>query len=274
MTERLRPASSAHPELSAMLDGELSLSAEQDLRERLAADVALRLELRSLTEIRDAVRALGPVDVPVGALDRPSNVVHLRLPRRSRRGRRSVGAVAAAVAAVWVFVLISVAPAPAQAVPAVAGSIEAHRASVESLGASPSLTPVVESSFPEQIGAGLMLQFVSRHGSSVHAMYANADEQVSIFQQPGRLAWDKLPAGGEMLLVDDLKAWTWDDQDLRVVVFERDDTVFTFVSGYAGERPSETTASNTSALPESQSAGLLDRLSSASHRAALLLGLG
>jgi hypothetical protein len=105
-------------------------------------------------------------------------------------------------------------------------------------------------------------------------MYANADEQVSIFQQPGRLAWDKLPAGGEMLLVDEVKAWTWDDADLRVVVLERDDTVFTFVSGYAGERPSETTASNTSALPESQSSGWIDRLSSASHRAALLLGLG
>jgi len=274
MTERVDTESASHPELSGLLDGELSDDQGQRLRERLASDVAMRLELRSASTMRSAVRSLAPVEVPQGALERRNNVLPFALTVKRHHGRRRLSAVVAAIAAVWVFVLVSATPGPAQAAPAVAGSVNAHRASVASLASSPAVVPVVQSPFPQQIGDGLILQFVSRHGERVHLLYANEDKQLSIFQQPGALDWEKLPSGGSMLLVDGVRAWTWDDADLRVVVFERDDTVFTFVSGYAGERPVETMASNTSVLPEDHPSNWLARVSGATHKAALLLGFG
>ncbi|MFV1989342.1 MAG: hypothetical protein ACC652_01215 [Acidimicrobiales bacterium] len=273
MTDPVEPQSSAHPELSALLDGELSQDQESYLHERLVSDVALRLELRAASTMRKAVRSLPLVDVPQGTLERPDNVFWLSPARNRRPSPRRLPAVVAAIAAVWVFVLVSVTPGPAQAVPVV-GSVNAHRASVASLASTPAVRPGAQSSFPQQIGDGLELRFVSRHGERVHLLYSSEDKQVSIFQQPGTLAAEKLPPGGSWLLVDGVRAWTWDDADLRVVVFERDDTVFTFVSGYADERPAETMASNTSVLPENHSSSWLARLSGATHRAALLLGFG
>lgn len=268
MTER---EVSNRPELSALLDGELSAIEEAALQELLANNVALRLELRAVEQVRSALRGLDPVEIPEDGFLMPSNVVVMRRPRRFVRRRAFVGSVAAAVAA-WMFLVVTVAPTPASADPIIEGSVEAHRASIENL---PGRSEAVQTpNFPKQMGGELTLQFVSRHGQQIHALYASETQYVSVFQQPGTLEWDKLPAGGSLIEFDSLQAWTWDDADIRVVVLERDEAVFTFVSASTGESPLETTAMNASVLPEKSGSSVWSRVTGACHDAARLLGFG
>jgi hypothetical protein len=83
---------------------------------------------------------------------------------------------------------------------------------------------------PEQAGRGFRLvRRVAHSGGLVQLEYADGLSSVSVFQQPGRLRWSRLPAGGADLALDGVRARAYRVPLGTALVWERNGIVYTAV---------------------------------------------
>lgn len=181
----------AHPDdlLSGHVDGELAPDVDQAVRAHLDGCPACREADADLRGARAALRSLPTVDAaPVvdGFLARHRAVVRL--------GAAFVGVAALALLVVG----LNAATHRPAIVPDVAALVAAHRT------AAPDEVADMDREASASYGAppGLIgsARRLSRHeaydGTDVAAaVYRDGDVRLTVFQQPGRLDWDRLPAG-------------------------------------------------------------------------------
>jgi hypothetical protein len=73
-----------------------------------------------------------------------------------------------------------------------------------------------------------MKGFQSTDGA-MHLLYSDGTLVVSVYEQVGVLAWDRMPAG-TTVVVDGIRAWTMVSDVEEVMVFERGPVVYTVVA--------------------------------------------
>jgi len=186
------------------------------------------------------------VDPPFGFYERL-----LRPARHPRHiGAKVGGAFAAAAAAI--VLIVGITPATDRVVPPVEAYAARHLEMdpiVASTPVEPATTttttsaPASTSTFEpvpdaelDAMGtpAELTGQFHRMSGyqstvGAVHLVYSNGALMVSVYEQPGTVAWDQMPAG-TMVQVDGIKAWTMVGDAEEVMVFERGPVVYTVVA--------------------------------------------
>lgn len=207
-------------ELSALLDGELSLDEAVAARAHLAECAVCTAELAATARTRDAVRALPMLEPPAP----------LTLPDEAALAPRRPSLLpAAAAAAVFVLFALQWLPAGRSVAPQVAGFDRTHASIVQSVPATAmtrsNAQPIVDrTTFPgyEQIAT-------YRKGQQVHVLYSDGDHALSIFAEPGDLAESSLPPGARTLKVPGHTLWHWNRPDGNIVLWQSDGVVYTAV---------------------------------------------
>ena len=265
--------------LSALLDGELAPDEEDRVRALVAASPEAQEELAALSQVRTLVRDLPAVDPPFGFYERL-----LRPKRRPRHiGAKVGGAVAAAAAAI--VLIVGVTPATDSVVPPVqayaARHLEMEGDTAVPAGApgpsttAPATTTTTEATpetefapvpdaeldamgMPTQLTGDFrrMSGYQSPVGA-VHLVYSDGRLMVSVYEQPGVVAWDRMPAG-TMVEVDGMTAWTMVDDDEEVMVFERGPVVYTVVAAVTSDAHDEMVGMAVE-LPEGSDPSMFDR---------------
>jgi anti-sigma factor RsiW len=278
----------AGDELSALIDGELDAEQARIVREHIATCPECAAELDAVRFGRSMVRLLPAVDPPPRFLDDviPALASHQFQKKRTR------GVVVVQFLAVAVIALLVVAGydrEETEVVPEVAASVEQHASTAQAMSVgmgsgfddlvagsvTPSTTPPQR---PEQLpepfvaprelaGYTLVGGFLIEGG--VQLLYENGEHSISLFEKPGELDYDQLPAQGHRVDVDGKDAWIWDRDhaDGRVLVVQSDDLVVTLV----GDNHTDVKAA-AAALPGTPSTTPLDRLRQACADALSQLG--
>lgn len=257
--------------LSALLDGELAPDEEARVRDLVADSPEAQEELAALAQVRTLVRDLPAVDPPFGFYERM-----LRPARRPRHvGAKVGGALAAAAAAV--VLIVGVTPATDAVVPPVAAYAARHEqmdpgeapppgptTTTTTTAADTSFTPVPDAEL-DAMGTPAQLSDDFRRMSgyqspvgAMHLVYSDGTLMVSVYEQPGTVAWDQLPSG-TMVQVDGLKAWTAATPAEEVMVFERGPVVYTVVAKATADTHDEMMEVAVE-LPEGSDPSMLDRL--------------
>lgn len=212
-----------HPDdlLSAHVDGELDPTTDAWVVDHLGRCAPCRRAVDDLTEARSMLRALPAVD--------GSPVIEGFVARHRRAIRLGAGFVAAA--ALLLSVLGSTAATHRLTLaPDVAALAANHQAGAQAdLGGMERSTRAYAAP-PGLIGSAVSL---SRHeiwdGIDIAAVvYRDRGLEVSVYQQPGRLDWDRLPPG-DVVAVGDGDVWLGRGQPI-VAVTQRGDLVVTVVS--------------------------------------------
>jgi hypothetical protein len=197
--------------LSALLDGELSVTDEVRAREHLAGCDFCQDEFTEVMSARAFVRGLGDVEPPQGYVDRILTRIHRR--NQVRFGLASL----IAIAAIWIVVLII---AAGVVLPSGTPDVEdlggVHAAAVADPGTALDGATALDSSgglespyvLPSRVGAFERQAAWDRDGQGVHALYRSPAGTVSLFEQVGTVDWDHLPADGEVREVDGRRVWT------------------------------------------------------------------
>lgn len=265
-----------HPDelLSALIDDELSARDAARVREHLASCDECAAALDAATTSRQALRALPFLDTDVG--DRV-------VARRHAAARAGAAFVVVAAVAVG-LVGASTGVQHPEVVPDVVAMSEVHLAwsagGVDAAGAAAApmgtLHEVgrVPDSYPAPsgvLGTGVSLsrRAVLDASDLTVVRYRAGDGEpgaVSVFQQPGRLEWDRLPAG----TLEDLGGrLTWASRARpTVLVAQVGDLVVTVV----GDDPAATTAT-LQAMPAVRRAGFAERVHDACQRFVATFGL-
>jgi Putative zinc-finger len=214
-----------HPDdlLSAHVDGELDPATDARVVDHLAWCAPCRRAAAALTEARAMLRSLPVVDAsPVieGLLARHRRVVRL--------GARFVAAAAVVLLALG----LTAATERRTFAPDVAALAATHRSSThEGLGGMRPSSGAY-SAPPGLLGSAVSL---SRRemwdGDDLAAVvYRDGGVEVSVYEQPGRLDWERLPAG-EVVTVGDGDVWFGPGTPV-VAVTQRGDLVVTVVSDH------------------------------------------
>jgi len=211
-------------ELSALLDGELSLDEAVAARAHLAECAVCTAELAATARTRDAVRSLPMLDPPVP----------LTLPDEdtaAARSSRPPSLVPAAAAAVFVLFALQWLPAGRSVAPQVAGFDRTHASIVQSAPAALTSRSAVQAQpIVDRTGfPGYERVATYRKGQRVHVLYSDGDHALSVFAEPGDLAESKLPAGARTLKVPGHTLWHWNRPDGDIVLWQSDGVVFAAV---------------------------------------------
>lgn len=237
----------AHPGdlLSALVDGELDSTTAAHVRWHLEACAACAVELDGIRVVRRELRLLPAVEPPVPLLELEAR----RREREARRARRTTAWQAVAAVALAVALLPG---ARADVSVGLTGAVDrhVHAASAMSVGAAgalrapPTTTPHRPVDrlgdgyvAPERLGRyGLVASFRAA-GGGVQLLYASGPFGLSLFEQPGSLDDDALPASGRWVRLRAGRAWVSGGRGGRggLVVVERHGLVVTIVSDLAGD---------------------------------------
>lgn len=247
-------SSEQHPGdlLSALLDGELSVAEADQVEAHVRGCGSCGAELDEVREARAVLRALP-------ALDPPSWLVTVgdASPQRVPRALQVLVSVAAGAGA---LLLAAGSLAPSAASPAPGDAVASHAATVAALGATrgggdallaeDDVTPTTARKQdvgslsaplrtpPLTIGAYRFVDAYESSDDGVHVLYRSARFGLSVFETPGEIDWDALPAGqGRRMEIAGHAAWRWESPpaDGRVVVYEVDGVVVTVVADEAGD---------------------------------------
>ena len=259
------PRDPADSLLSAFLDDELTADERTYVESALLTDADLRAELDSIAATRNLVRDLPLLEVPdelAARLLRSSPLGPLA-PRTRRSRTRAVALSALASIAFWaVFATSSGTTAIAPDLASVVGAhLTASGGSVHA-GADPSVVFTAPGALDSY-----ELVYVSRRGQVAHLMYTDGTSEISVFEQPGRIDWNRVPASGSRREVAGSNAWTGRVDGQVVMLIERRDMVYILVSSTDAE------LEGASAMMPGTDKSLLDRLRSASRRTIELFGL-
>lgn len=252
-----------HPDdlLSAYVDGEVDEDVRREVTEHLAGCGACRRAETDLVAARELLRSLPVEDAtPVveGFLARHRQVIRL--------GAGFVGAAAVALGALG----LTAATHREVVVPDVDGFVAAHRqAAPGDLSGLHRRPSAPYSAPPGLIGTRVSL---SRHeaydGTDLGAVvYRDGELDVTVYQQPGRLDWDRLPPG-EVEHFAGERVWFRDGRPV-VAVAEKGDLVVTVVSD---DRMGAVTAIG--GLPSWERVATWDRLHDACQRLTEVFALG
>lgn len=228
--------------LSALLDGELSVTEEMIAREHLTGCDLCQDEFAEVMAARALVRGLGSVEPPKGSIERT-------MARVQRRYQTRLGLFGLlGIALVWILVLflLSGINPPAADLPPLESLESRHRSAI--LGPEDSsgvfdAQPLSDAQvaalappfvLPASLGEGLdrVAVYEYQFDEVLHGVYRGEDGAgpvVSLFEQEGELQVDDLPAGSVRREVDGRVAWVVDRPELQVVVLPGDDAVFTLV---------------------------------------------
>ena len=277
--------------LSALLDGELDPATEARVRDLLAGSPDAQDELAALVQVRTALRDLPPVDPPFGFYERL-----LRPARRpSHIGAKVGGALAAAAAAV--VLIVGITPATDSVVPPVAAYAERHlemepiaatteapatTTTTSTTAAAPSddmdFAPLPDAELDamgtpaELSGAFHRMSGYQSSDGAMHLVYSDGDLMVSVYEQVGVVAWDRLPTG-TMMQVEGQKAWTMVGDDEEVMVFERGPLVYTVVAQVTSGAHDDMMAMAVE-LPEGTDPSMFDRFRTSCRSVAARFSMG
>ena len=249
--------------LSAYLDGELSPEESRAVEDELIDSTELRAEFEAVRLARDAVRSLP-------SLEAPPEVARLWLhapvsPRRHRRRVRAVAASAAAAAAVWGAALVAVPTTGVSAAafaPPLAELVSTHDDAISHEG-SPLAEAPSGSTAPAQPAADVRMVYADHHNGGYHLMYRDNEIEFSLFEQRGRVAWDRLPADGDRVLVgpDAKPGWFGEVGDYDVMIVEGRGVVYVMVARDVNEKLENTIADDLDGEPEASLWGQIKRAS-------------
>lgn len=270
--------------LSALLDGELEAGDEARVRDLVAGSPEAQEELAALAQVRTWVRDLPAVDPPFGFYER------LLQPARAERRPRHIGAKVAsaiAVAAAAIVLIVGITPAADSVVPPVAAYASRHMemdptaepASVTEPASEPmDFAPVPDDTL-DAMGAPVVLtgEFHRMSGyqsddGAVHLVYSDGTLMVSVYEQVGIVAWDRLP-DGDMTEVGGSPAWTMAGDAEEVMVLERGTMVYTVVAQRAGGAHDEMVAMAVE-LPAPGDPSLVDRFAGSCRSVAARFSMG
>jgi len=262
------------PRLSAYLDGELNPLEEEDVRRLLEVSPEARAEYEAIRDARDMVRDLPLLEPPpeVTALFRAveqGSVSPLVGPTRKRGARtRAVVMSAVATAAFWGVVASS--SITAAVTPSLEGAIAAHTLAPSLGGDAMDDAAMDDVDMPAEAPGSMKMVHVDHRGRYTHAIYSDGVRQISVFEEPGQVRWDELPAGDE-IDIDGSRAWHGSVDDYEVFVVQRGRRVYTIV---AQAQPDEMKMMGdlSGAMPEDETS-LMDRVRDASHHVVKVFGL-
>ena len=279
--------------LSALLDGELDPAEEARVRDLVADSPDAQDELAALVQVRTMVRDLPPVDPPFGFYERM-----LRPAKRpSHVGAKVGGALAAAAAAV--VLIVGITPATDSVVPPVAAYAERHlemepisatseapapttTTSTAAAAAAPDddmgFAPVPDAELDamgmptELSGAFHRMSGYQSTDGAMHLVYSDGDLMVSVYEQVGVVAWDRMPTG-DMVQVEGQKAWSMVGDDEEVMVFERGPVVYTVVAQVTSDAHDDMMAVAVE-LPDGSDPSMFDRFRTSCRSVAARFSLG
>lgn len=256
-------STTGHPEdlLSAHVDGELDPAASAEVEAHLAGCAACRRAQGDLREARSLLRSLPAEDAaPVieGFLTRHRAVIRL--------GTGFVTIAAVVLAALG----LNAATHRAELVPDVAAMVQAHVAAAPHGVGDLQRHPDAPYDAPAGLAHGGI--HLSRDqawdGTDLGAVvYRDGERAVTVFQQPGRLDWEALPAGRTEELAG-VPVWLRPGEPV-VAVAEKGDLVVTVVApDHAGA------LATVASLPAWERRGAWDRLHDACQRFTQVFALG
>jgi hypothetical protein len=259
--------------LSALLDGELSVTEELVAREHLAGCDVCQDEFAEVMAARALVRGLGEVEVPKGTIERTV----ARVQRRYQARLGLFGLLALALA--WVaFLLLGAGIGPQSVVPAVDTFVAQHELAVAAPEDVPAVfdAEVLEAAdiadldapfvLPAELDGRARTEAFGYRDDVVQGVYRDDGGVVSLFEQTGRLDWDELPPSGRRTEVAGREVWQGTHGDADVIVVPVEGAVFTLVG--RGELTALVPA-----LPEPQPFTLGDRIQQSAERVLRRLGL-
>jgi hypothetical protein len=260
--------------LSALLDGELSVTEELVAREHLAGCDLCQDEFAEVMAARALVRGLGEVEPPKGTIERTM----ARIQRRYQARLGLFGLLAIAVA--WIaLLLLGAGIGPPSVDPPIDLFVAQHELAVDAPDDVPTVFDAevlggeaiadLEAPFvlPVDLGGRFERTEAFRYDDdTVQGVYRDGDAVVSLFEQVGRLDREDLPPGSTMSRVDGEEIWTMRHGDTDVVVVPVEDAVFTLV----GDPDLEELVAS---LPEPQAFTLGDRIQQSAEAVLERLGL-
>jgi hypothetical protein len=261
--------------ISALLDGELTADEAAAAAAHLEACGPCRADLEAEREVRDAIRALAPVDAPFGFYERvlrngPGGEAQPK--RRFRFGMANLVATAAA----WVLILGvgSLRSTGGGSVnPSVGDFVSAHASVVPGLGGGGGVKQGDESrtyNVPDQLAGRYHFVGVREDSGSPQLVYTDGTRTLSMFLRPGHLNVDALPDNTKSVLVNGSPAWDVPTPEGDVVFVQRPGVVVVLV----GPAPDEV-ASDVASGPSPNAEGpesVLDHVEAAGR--GLLEGFG
>ncbi len=222
--------------LSAWLDGELAPAERAELDDELARSAHLRAEIEAISAMRGLVRSLPPVEPPFGFFERvlrtapPAST--RRPPTRSPARRRLVGSVIA-VAAAWLLILGFGAGVGALRVVPPLDALADRHATAYAAGDGYTEMAMADAKALGPAMGDMPLVAAWHDATVVQLVYADAGGTISVFRQRGSLDGEQLPAGGAAMAVGGMAAWATEMHELKVVVVDAGDAVYTVVGGMA-----------------------------------------
>lgn len=223
--------------LSAWLDGELAPAERAQLDDELARSAQLRAEIAAISAVRGLVRSLPAVDPPFGFFERLGRTVaQASTPTPSIRSqsarRRLVGSVVA-VAAAWLLILGFGAGVGALRVVPPLDALADRHATAYAAGDGYTEMAMADAKVLGPAMGDMPLVAAWHDATVVQLVYADARGTISVFRQRGSLDGEHLPAGGAAMAVGGMAAWSTEMHDLKVVVVDGGDAVYTVVGGMA-----------------------------------------
>lgn len=266
--------------LSALLDGQLTVTEAEAVRGHVATCGDCARELDDVRTVRRLVRALPAVAPPASFLAElgAADVVVPLAPRR-------LGVLAAvggsAAAGLLLIVLAATSISLASVEPEVTESVERHVSTVGALEAqgqiarsgarfvSPASVPPTTAEprstrdlpapyhAPESV-AGYELVEAYEMADGVHLLYRRGAYALSIFQWSGDVDWAELPADGTRLEIGGNDAWRWDEvtADGRLYVIDDEGMVVVLI----GDEPGDAVLDVAAALPRARSLSMGTRV--------------
>jgi len=251
--------------LSAYLDDELNAAERSRVDAAILGDPKLRAELDGLAVARDLVRDLPLLELP----ERLSEQLTARTPLgpvvRPRRRARTRAFALSALASVAFWGMVATSGGVTAVTPDLAGVVGAHALAVAKPVAAEA-DPSIMFTAPGSVDR-FELVYAGRRGKLAHAMYTDGSTEISVFEQPGRIDWSKVPNVGERFDLADSDGWTGQVEGQEVMLIERGGMVYTLVASAPAE------LAEMSAVMPGDNENWFDQLRRASYRTVRFFGL-
>lgn len=111
---------------------------------------------------------------------------------------------------------------------------------------------------PPALDQGYQRVGVYRRSDVVHVLYSDGIYNLSVFEQPGRLEWRHLPAGGHRVAMSGQRGWQYGWAGGEVVLWQAGDTIYTVVTDAPPEEA--VTAAASLPLPRRRAVSLVEKL--------------
>jgi len=251
--------------LSAYLDDEISTDERTRVESALIDDPDLRLELEGLAHARSLVRELPLLELPEHLAHNLTSRTPLGPLTGPRRRTRTRAVALSALASVAFWGMVATSGGATAVVPDLAGVVGAHALAV----AKPNIAeadPSIMFTAPGSVES-FELVYAGRRGELAHAMYTDGATEISVFEQPGRIDWGRVPVAGERVEMADAQAWTGRVDGQEVMLIERGGMVYTLVASARSE------LAEMSAVMPGDDENWFDQLRRASYRTVTFFGL-